>query len=205
MRPRRCFGGPALWAPLAGISSKARCSPRMFIAAAPVRPIGQRWCSLRRAVRAHPDRPRPDPARIGSQGGFSSFSVGFNGRIYMVALYTRRPPRPRCASVPATRSPSCARQAPSPGPPPSRLAAVVRPARARSSSPSRKACNKPATMIDWIKTAHGLARDPGPQPSGPEPSGGTSACRGVVFSPRRRFTPESRRSSDSTAIPGSRC
>ena len=30
-----------------------------------------------------------DPARIGSQGGFSGFATGFNGRIYMVALYRR--------------------------------------------------------------------------------------------------------------------
>jgi hypothetical protein len=30
-----------------------------------------------------------DPARIGSQGGFSVFSTGFNGRIYMVALHRR--------------------------------------------------------------------------------------------------------------------
>ena len=30
-----------------------------------------------------------DPARIGSQGGFSGFSTGFNGRIYMLALYHR--------------------------------------------------------------------------------------------------------------------
>jgi hypothetical protein len=30
-----------------------------------------------------------DPARIGSQGGFSGFATGFNGRIYMAALYRR--------------------------------------------------------------------------------------------------------------------
>jgi hypothetical protein len=30
-----------------------------------------------------------DPARIGSQGGFSGFSTGFHGRIYMAALYRR--------------------------------------------------------------------------------------------------------------------
>jgi len=30
-----------------------------------------------------------DPARIGSQGGASVFGTGFNGRIYMVALYHR--------------------------------------------------------------------------------------------------------------------
>jgi hypothetical protein len=30
-----------------------------------------------------------DPARIGSQGGASVFGTGFNGRIYLVALYRR--------------------------------------------------------------------------------------------------------------------
>ena len=30
-----------------------------------------------------------DRARIGSQGGFSAFSTGFNGRIYLMALYRR--------------------------------------------------------------------------------------------------------------------
>ena len=30
-----------------------------------------------------------NPARIGSQGGFSRFSTGFNGRIYLAALYRR--------------------------------------------------------------------------------------------------------------------
>jgi len=54
MRPRRCFGAPALWAPLAGISSKAPCSRRTSIVAARVTPTGQRWCSFTTRCRRSP-------------------------------------------------------------------------------------------------------------------------------------------------------